>query len=56
VRVRDVRRLAPAAAGTITGLGALCHARRAESVRLAAFRDALLPPLISGELQVGPPR
>jgi hypothetical protein len=56
VDVRDVRRLAPAAARTITGLGALCHARRAESVRLAAFRDALLPRLISGELRVGPPR
>ncbi|OBI92304.1 restriction endonuclease subunit S [Mycobacterium sp. 1245805.9] len=54
VRVRDVRRLAPAAARTITGLGALCHARRAESVRLSAFRDALLPRLISGELRVGP--
>jgi hypothetical protein len=55
-RVRDVRRLTPAAARTVTGLGALCHARRAESVRLAAFRDALLPLLISGELAVGPPR
>jgi Type I restriction modification DNA specificity domain len=51
--VRDVRRLAPAAARTITGLGALCHARRAESVRLSAFRDAALPLLISGELRVG---
>lgn len=54
VRVRDVRRLAPAAARTITALGALCHSRRAESVRLSAFRDALLPRLISGELRVGP--
>ncbi|OBA76468.1 restriction endonuclease subunit S [Mycobacterium sp. 1554424.7] len=54
VRVRDVRRLAPAAARTITALGALCHARRAESVRLSAFRDALLPRLISGELAIAP--
>jgi hypothetical protein len=52
VRVRDVRRLAPAAARTITGLGGLCHARRAESVRLSAFRDALLPLLTSGEVRV----
>jgi hypothetical protein len=56
VRVRDVRRLAPAAARTIASLGALCHARRAESVRLSAFRDAVLPLLISGELLVRPPR
>ncbi|ORW34189.1 restriction endonuclease subunit S [Mycobacterium paraense] len=56
VRVRDVRRLAPAASRTITGLGALCHARRAECVRLSAFRDAALPPLISGELAVRPSR
>ena len=53
VRVRDVRRLPAAASQTITGLGALCHARRTESVRLSAFRDALLPLLISGELPVG---
>ena len=52
VRVRDVRRLAPAAARTITGLGALCHTRRAESVRLSALRDALLPLLTSGEVRV----
>jgi hypothetical protein len=50
--VRDVRRLAPAAARTVTGLGALCHARRAERVRLAALRDALLPLLMSGEIRV----
>ncbi|WP_077098514.1 restriction endonuclease subunit S [Mycobacterium terramassiliense] len=56
VRVRDVRRLAPAASRTITGLGALCHARRAECARLSAFRDAMLPPLISGEVVVGPSR
>ena len=49
--VRDVRRLAPAAAHTVTGLGALCHARRAERVRLAALRDALLPLLMSGEVR-----
>ncbi|OBK47931.1 restriction endonuclease subunit S [Mycobacterium sp. 1081908.1] len=56
VRVRDVRRLAPATARTIAGLGALCHARRAESLRLSAFRDALLPLLISGEVRVRTPR
>jgi Type I restriction modification DNA specificity domain len=55
VRVRDVRRLAPAAARTITGLGALCHARRAECGRLSAFRDALLPLLISGKVRVTAP-
>jgi type I restriction modification DNA specificity protein len=55
VAVRDVRRLAPAAARTVGGLGGLCHARRAESVRLSAFRDALLPLLISGEVRVRPP-
>lgn len=55
-RVRDVRRLSPTASRTITGLGALCHARRAECVRLSAFRDAVLPLLISGELAVRPSR
>jgi hypothetical protein len=52
VLVRDVRRLAPAAARAITSLGALCHARRAECVRLSAFRDALLPLLTSGTVRV----
>lgn len=52
VRVRDVRRLAPAASHTITGLGALCHARRTEGTQLSAFRDALLPLLISGKVRV----
>ncbi|MGO9927776.1 MAG: restriction endonuclease subunit S [Mycobacterium sp.] len=52
VRVRDVRRLTPAASRTITGLGALCHARRAECMRLAAFRDAMLPLLMSGKVRV----
>lgn len=52
VPVPDVRRLPPADARTITGLGALCHARRAECTSLAAFRDALLAPLMSGELRV----
>jgi hypothetical protein len=54
VRVRDVRRLAPDAAQTITGLGAMCHARRDECVRLAAFRDALLPLLMSGRARLRP--
>lgn len=52
VRVRDVRRLTPAASRTITSLGALCHARRAESMRLSAFRDALLPLLMAGKMRV----
>ncbi|ORA84228.1 restriction endonuclease subunit S [Mycobacterium malmoense] len=52
VRVRDVRRLTPAASQEITGLGALCHARRAESARLSALRDALIPPLISGKVRI----
>ena len=55
VRVRDVRRLAPADARTITTLGALCHARRAECVNLSAFRDALLPLLTSGKVRVHAP-
>jgi len=55
VRVRDVRRLAPAAARTITNLGTLCHARRAECVSLSAFRDALLPLLMSGKVRVYAP-
>jgi hypothetical protein len=53
VRVRDVRRLSADAARTITGLGALCHARRAESTRLARMRDTLLPLLISGRIRAG---
>ena len=53
VAVRDVRRLTDDAAQTITGLGALCHARRSESLRLSGFRDALLPLLMSGMAQIG---
>jgi len=63
VRVRDVRRLGPAASQAITSLGAMCHARRAESARLSACRDELLPHLVSGKVRVrdaeavaGPPR
>jgi Type I restriction modification DNA specificity domain len=52
VAVRDVRRLSPAASQAISTLGALCHARRAESARVAAFRDALLPLLMSGKVRV----
>lgn len=51
VRVRDVRRLTPAAARPITALGALCHARRSENASLSACRDALLPRLMSGEIR-----
>lgn len=56
IGVPDVRRLPTAALQTITGLGVLCHARRTENARLSAFRDALLPRLISGELAVRSPR
>ncbi|TAM63719.1 restriction endonuclease subunit S [Mycobacterium sp.] len=50
--VPDVRRLSPASLHTISSLGALCHARRAESTRLSGVRDALLPLLVSGQLRV----
>ena len=33
----------------------LCHARRSESARLAAFRDAVLPLLMSGKVAVRRP-
>ncbi|BBY21420.1 type I restriction/modification system specificity determinant HsdS [Mycobacterium stomatepiae] len=52
VAVRDVRSLTAHAAQTITGLGALCHARRSESLRLSGFRDALLPLLMSGQVRI----
>lgn len=52
VAVPDVRRLSPAALQAITSLGALCHARRAESTRLSGLRDALLPLLVSGRVRV----
>ncbi len=52
VRVRDVRRLSADAARTISTLGGLCHARRAESARLSGLRDALLPLLMSGAVRV----
>lgn len=54
VQVRDVRRLAPDAAQTITSFGSMCHARRDECVRLAALRDALLPLLMSGRARLEP--
>ncbi|CAM2896499.1 restriction endonuclease subunit S [Mycobacterium intermedium] len=50
--VRDVRRLSAGELQTITYLGELCHARRNDNVRLAALRDTLLPPLVSGELRL----
>jgi hypothetical protein len=53
VAVRDVRRLSAEATQTITSLGALCHARRSESLRLSGFRDALLPLLMSGKARLG---
>ncbi|OBH53719.1 restriction endonuclease subunit S [Mycobacterium mantenii] len=52
VPVPDVRRLSPALARTLTGLGAMCHARRTESQRLGGFRDALLPLLVCGKVRV----
>jgi Type I restriction modification DNA specificity domain len=52
VRVRDVRRLSAGASQSITSLGALCRAQRAECVRLSAFRDTLLPLLMSGKVRV----
>jgi hypothetical protein len=55
VRVRDVRRLNPHDAQAIAALGALCHVRRGESAQLSAYRDTLLPLLISGEVRVGDP-
>ncbi len=54
VQVRDVRRLDPSASKAITGLGAMCHARRAESAGLSAFRDEMLPLLVSGKIRVEP--
>lgn len=52
VPIRDVRGLSPAASQRITSLGALCHARRGESMQLSAFRDTLLPLLMSGKVRV----
>lgn len=52
VCVRDVRRLSAGAWQSLTDLGALCHARRTESLRLSAFRDAILPLLISGQAKI----
>ncbi|MDT5258610.1 MAG: hypothetical protein QOD10_3690 [Mycobacterium sp.] len=50
--VRDVRRLPPESARAVADLGALCHARRGECMRLSAFRDAMLPLLMSGAIGV----
>ena len=52
VPVRDVRRLAAPSARTITALGALCHARRAESAALSPLRDVLLPLLVAGKVRL----
>jgi hypothetical protein len=48
ILVRDVRRLPTDSARAVADLGALCHARRGECARLSAFRDAMLPLLMSG--------
>jgi hypothetical protein len=52
IPVRDVRRLPPESARAVADLGALCHARRGECLRLSALRDAMLPLLMSGTLTV----
>ncbi|HVQ83292.1 MAG TPA: restriction endonuclease subunit S [Mycobacterium sp.] len=52
IPVRDVRRLSPETARAVADLGALCHARRAECVRLSAFRDLMLPLLMSGTVRI----
>jgi hypothetical protein len=54
VSVPDVRRLSPAALQAITGLGELCHARRAENTRLCGVRDTLLPLLVCGKVRIAP--
>ncbi len=48
IPVRDVRRLPPETARAVADLGALCHVRRDECARLSAFRDVMLPLLMSG--------
>jgi type I restriction enzyme, S subunit len=50
--IPDPRHLNAAARAEITSLGAVVHARRLESRRLAATRDELLPLLMSGEVRL----
>ncbi|MHA7650466.1 restriction endonuclease subunit S [Mycobacterium sp. ML4] len=50
--VPDVRRLSAESARSIATLGEVCERSRAESEKLAAARDALLPLLISGDESV----
>ncbi|GFG64306.1 type I restriction/modification system specificity determinant HsdS [Mycobacterium kubicae] len=52
IAVADVRALSRDQSQLITDLGALCQARRAEKIRLAAVRDTLLPLLVSGQVGV----
>jgi hypothetical protein len=52
IPVRDVRRLPRESARAVSDLGALCHARRGECLRLSALRDAMLPLLMSGTVTV----
>lgn len=52
LEVPDATQLPGALRRTLTVLGAATASRRAESVRLAATRDALLPELMSGRLAV----
>jgi type I restriction enzyme S subunit len=50
--IPDPRSLSAAVRAEITSLGAVVHARRLESQRLAATRDELLPLLMSGKVRV----
>jgi type I restriction modification DNA specificity protein len=52
IPVPDVRRLPPERAGAVADLGALCHVRRRECARLSAFRDTMLPLLMSGTVRI----
>ncbi|ORA25250.1 restriction endonuclease subunit S [Mycobacterium angelicum] len=51
-QVPDVRSLDAGTAQTLRGLGALCRHRRAESGRLSALRDELLPLLLTGKVRL----
>lgn len=55
VTLPDVRCLDAHSALTIADLGAMCERRRAESAKLAAMRDKLIPLLMSGEIRINSP-
>ncbi|ORW87719.1 restriction endonuclease subunit S [Mycobacterium szulgai] len=50
--VPDVRSLDAGSAQALRSLGAVCHQRRAESGRLSALRDVLLPLLLTGKARL----